>query len=334
MGKARVLVTGADGFIGSHLTEALVRQGHAVRAFALYNSFGSRGHLDSLPKDVLAEIEILSGDIRDPGSARAAVKGHEVVLHLAALIAIPYSYVAPDSYVDTNIKGTLNLLMAARDLGVRRFVHTSTSEVYGTAQYVPIDEAHPLNAQSPYAATKVGADQLAISFQRSFDMPVAVIRPFNTFGPRQSTRAVLPTIITQIAAGQNSIRLGNLSATRDFCYVRDTVAGFIAVAEADAAIGEVTNIGSGFEISIGDAANLIARLMGRDITIDVDDNRLRPTGSEVERLWAATEKAQRITSWRPAYAGLEGFERGMQETITWFSNPKNLERYDPTRYQL
>lgn len=334
MGKARVLVTGADGFIGSHLTEALVRQGHSVRAFALYNSFGSRGHLDSLPKDILAEIEIHSGDIRDPGSARAAVKGCDIVLHLAALIAIPYSYVAPDSYVDTNIKGTLNLLMAARDLGVSRFVHTSTSEVYGTAQYVPIDEAHPLNAQSPYAATKVGADQLAISFQRSFDMPVAVIRPFNTFGPRQSTRAVLPTIITQIAAGQNSIRLGNLSATRDFCYVQDTVAGFIAIAEADAAIGEVINIGSGFEISIGEAANLIARLMGRDITIDVDDNRLRPTGSEVERLWAATEKAQRITSWRPAYAGLAGFERGMQETITWFSNPKNLERYDPTRYQL
>ncbi|WP_374312305.1 NAD-dependent 4,6-dehydratase LegB [Dongia sp.] len=334
MGKARVLITGADGFIGSHLTEAMVRQGYTVRALALYNSFGTRGHLDSLPQDVLSEVEILSGDIRDPGSARAAVKGCDIIQHLAALIAIPYSYVAPDSYVDTNIRGSLNLLMAARELGVSRFVQTSTSEVYGTAQYVPIDEAHPLNAQSPYAATKIGADQLAISFQRSFDMPVAVIRPFNTFGPRQSTRAVLPTIITQIAAGQNAIRLGNLSATRDFCYVRDTVDGFIAVAESDAAIGEVTNIGSGFEISIGDAANLIAQLMGRTIAIDVDDRRLRPTGSEVERLWAATDKAQRITSWRPAYAGRDGFARGMQETIAWFSNSKNLERYDPTRYQL
>lgn len=334
MGQARVLVTGADGFIGSHLTEALVRAGHKVRAFTLYNSFGTRGHLDALPKEILAEIEVHAGDIRDPGSARTAVKGSDRIFHLAALIAIPYSYVAPDSYVDTNITGTLNLLMAARDEGVSTFVHTSTSEVYGTAQYVPIDEAHPLNAQSPYAATKVGADQLALSFQRSFDMPVSVIRPFNTFGPRQSTRAVLPTIITQIAAGQNSIRLGNLTATRDFCYVRDTVAGFIAIAESKATIGEVTNIGSGFEISVGDAANLIAKLMGHEITINVDDDRLRPVNSEVERLWAATDKAQRITAWRPAYAGLEGFGRGMQETITWFTNPKNLERYDPARYQL
>ena len=334
MGQARVLVTGADGFIGSHLTEALVRAGHKVRAFVLYNSFGTRGHLDALPKEILAEIEVHAGDIRDSSSARVAVEGCGTIFHLAALIAIPYSYVAPDSYVDTNIRGTLNLLTAARNAGIARFVHTSTSEVYGTAQYVPIDEAHPLNSQSPYAATKVGADQLALSFHRSFDMPLAVIRPFNTFGPRQSTRAVLPTIITQIASGQNSIRLGNVAATRDFCYVHDTVAGFIAVAESDVAIGEVTNIGSSFEISIGDAATLIAQLMGRQITIEVDDIRLRPANSEVERLFASTEKAKRITTWRPKYAGIKGFERGMQETISWFSNPKNLEHYDPTRYQL
>lgn len=334
MSSTRILVTGADGFIGSHLTEALIRAGHPVRAFSLYNSYGTRGHLDGLPKDVLDAIEIHSGDIRDPGSVRAAVKGCDIVLHLAALIAIPYSYGAPDSYVATNITGTLNLLSAARDFGVSRFVHTSTSEVYGTAQYVPIDEAHPLNAQSPYAATKVGADQLAISFQRSFALPVAVIRPFNTFGPRQSARAVIPTIITQIAAGKTSIRLGNLSATRDFCFVRDTTAGFIAVMKADAAIGEVTNIGSNFEISIGDTANLIAQLMQRDISIDVEEARLRPTNSEVERLWASTDKAQRITAWRPAYAGRDGFSRGLEETIAWFTDPRNLERYDPNRYQV
>lgn len=334
MGNARILVTGADGFIGSHLVEALVRLGHPVRSMVLYNSFGTRGHLDSLDPEITKELEFHTGDIRDPGSARAAVKGCDIVLNLAALIAIPYSYVAPDSYVDTNIRGTLNLLNAARDFGVERFVHTSTSEVYGTAQYVPIDEKHPLNAQSPYAATKVAADQLAISYQRSFALPAAVIRPFNTFGPRQSTRAVLPTIITQLAAGKSSIRLGNIDATRDFCFVRDTVAGFIAVMNSAEAIGEVTNIGSGFEISIRDSAQLIADLMGRQLHIDIDNDRLRPADSEVERLWAATEKAQRITDWRPAYAGIEGFKRGMSETITWFSDPRNLMRYDPSRYQL
>ena len=334
MSYPKILVTGAEGFIGSHLTEALVRKGYSVRALSLYNSFGTLGHLDGLPKDVLDAIDIHIGDIRDPGSARAAVKNCHIILHLAALIAIPYSYVAPDSYIATNIVGTLNLLTAARDLNIERFVHTSTSEVYGTAQYVPIDEAHPLNAQSPYAASKVGADQLALSFQRSFGLPVSVIRPFNTFGPRQSTRAVLPTIITQVAAGKSTIRLGNLTATRDFCYVLDTVAGFIAVMGAEGAIGEVTNIGSNFEISIGEAARLIAKLMEREISIEVDDRRLRPSNSEVERLWAATDKAQSITDWRPNYGGLEGFERGMKETIVWFSNKKNLERYDSSRYQL
>jgi dTDP-glucose 4,6-dehydratase len=242
--------------------------------------------------------------------------------------------VAPESYVDTNVNGTLNLLTAARDLGVGKFVHTSTSEVYGTAQYVPIDEKHPLNAQSPYAATKVGADQMAIAFQRSFGLPVAVIRPFNTFGPRQSARAVLPTIITQIASGQNEIRLGNLTATRDFCYVKDTVAGFIAVMRAEKAVGEVTNIGSDFEVSIGDAADIIAELMGRQITIRVDEARLRPDASEVERLWAATEKAKALTDWQPQYSGREGFKRGLTETIAWFKDPRNLAGYDPSRYQV
>jgi dTDP-glucose 4,6-dehydratase len=256
------------------------------------------------------------------------------VLHLAALIAIPYSYAAPESYVDTNVKGTLNLLSAAKELGVKKFVHTSTSEVYGTAQYVPIDEKHPLNAQSPYAATKVGADQMAIAFQRSFGLAVAVIRPFNTFGPRQSARAVLPTIITQIASGKNEIRLGNLKATRDFCYVNDTVAGFLAVMRSEKAVGEVTNVGSDFEVSIGDAADIIAELMGRKITIRVDEERLRPDASEVERLWAATDKAKALTDWRPQYSGREGFQRGLTETIAWFNDPRNLAGYDPSRYQV
>jgi NAD dependent epimerase/dehydratase len=334
MAESRILVTGADGFIGSHLVETLVRQGAQVRAFCLYNSFGTRGHLDRLDEEVRSKIEFFTGDIRDGGSARAAVQGCDIVLHLAALIAIPYSYAAPQSYVDTNVTGTLNLLTAARDLGVRKFVHTSTSEVYGTAQYVPIDEKHPLNAQSPYAASKVGADQMALSFQRSFELPVAVIRPFNTFGPRQSARAVLPTIITQIAGGMNEIRLGNLKATRDFCYVKDTVAGFIAVMRSDRAVGEVTNIGSDFEVSIGDAADIIAELMGREITISVDEQRLRPDASEVERLWAATDKAKALTDWQPRYSGREGFKRGLAETITWFKDPRNLAGYDPSRYQV
>ena len=334
MAEDRILVTGADGFIGSHLTETLVRQGAKVRAFCLYNSFGTRGHLDRLDPEVQAKIEFFTGDIRDSGSARAAVHGCDTVLHLAALIAIPYSYAAPESYVDTNVKGTLNLLSAAKELEVKKFVHTSTSEVYGTAQYVPIDEKHPLNAQSPYAATKVGADQMAIAFQRSFGLAVAVIRPFNTFGPRQSARAVLPTIITQIASGKNEIRLGNLKATRDFCYVKDTVAGFIAVMRSAQAVGEVTNIGSDFEVSIGDAADIIAELMGRKISIRVDEERLRPDASEVERLWAATEKAKALTEWRPQYAGREGFQRGLAETIAWFKDPRNLAGYDPTRYQV
>ena len=276
---SRVLVTGADGFIGSHLTEHLVRLGADVRAFVYYNSFNSWGWLDESPPDVKRSLDVFAGDIRDPHGVRTAMRGCDVVLHLAALIAIPYSYHSPDTYVDTNVKGTLNVLQAARDLGVARVVHTSTSEVYGTARFVPITEEHPLQGQSPYSASKIGADQMALSFHRSFATPVTVIRPFNTYGPRQSARAVIPTIITQLLAGAREIRLGALHPTRDFNFVRDTVRGFVEVARCDAAVGDVVNIGSGFVISIGDTARLIADVMGRDVAVRCDDERLRPAAS-------------------------------------------------------
>ncbi|WP_035691802.1 NAD-dependent 4,6-dehydratase LegB [Azospirillum halopraeferens] len=327
LAKARILVTGADGFIGSHLVEALVAAGSNVRAFVQYNSFGHWGWLDQAPESVRSAIEVVAGDVRDPTCVLDAMRGCNVVLHLAALIAIPYSYRAPGSYVDTNVTGTLNVLEAARALGVERVVHTSTSEVYGTARYVPIDEEHPLQAQSPYAASKIGADQLALSYQRSFDVPVAVIRPFNTYGPRQSARAVIPTIITQIAAGATVIRLGALHPTRDFSFVADTASGFMAVARADAAIGQVTNIGSGFEITVGDTARLIAELMDREVRIEHEDARLRPAASEVERLFADIRRAGETLGWTPAYGGAEGFRRGLQHTIAWFSDPANLMRY-------
>ena len=330
----RTLVTGADGFIGSHLVETLVQRGCDVRAFVLYNSFGSRGWLDRCDPATLREIEVFAGDIRDPYGVREAVRGCDVVFHLAALVAIPYSYHSPDTYVDTNVKGTLNVVQAARELGVQRVVHTSTSEVYGTARSVPITEDHPLQGQSPYAASKIGADQIALSFHRSFDTPVAVIRPFNTYGPRQSARAVIPTIITQVAAGREELRLGALHPTRDFSYVSDTVDGFIRVAECDAAVGEVVNVGSGFEISIGNTAAMIASLMQRDVRIVTDDQRLRPTTSEVERLWAGTDKAVALLGHRPAYAGLEGLRRGLIETITWFTDPANLVGYRPDQYAI
>lgn len=329
----KVLVTGADGFIGSHLVERLVARGADVRAFVQYNSFGHRGWLDDAPAAVRDSIEVVAGDVRDRGSVRAAMTGCTTVLHLAALIAIPYSYTAPASYVDTNVVGTLNVLEAARELGTPRVVHTSTSEVYGTARYVPIDEEHPLQAQSPYAASKIGADQLALSFHRSFGTPVAVIRPFNTYGPRQSARAVIPAIITQLAAGQDRIRLGALSPTRDFSFVEDTADGFIAVAESADTPGQVINVGSGFEISVGDTARLIAELMGRAVAIDCEAERLRPPGSEVERLFAATGKAARLTAWHPAHGGLDGFRRGLERTIAWFADPANRTRY-PSGYQI
>jgi len=330
----KLLVTGADGFIGSHLTEELVRQGYDVRAFVLYNSFNSWGWLDHCAEDVGGQFEVFAGDIRDPNGVRTAMKDCDRVLHLAALIAIPYSYHSPDTYVDTNIKGTLNVLQAARDLDVSKIVHTSTSEVYGTAQFVPITEQHPLQGQSPYSASKIGADQIALSFYRSFGTPVSVIRPFNTYGPRQSARAVIPTIITQIANGKRQIKLGAVHPTRDFNYVADTVLGFIAMLQADASIGEVINIGSNFEISIGDTARTIAEAMGVEIEVVTDEQRLRPGKSEVERLWASNDKAYNLLGWTPKYGGLEGFRRGLAKTSEWFREPSNLAAYKADIYNL
>jgi len=330
----KVLVTGADGFIGSHLTEALARRNHDIRAFVFYNSFNSWGWLDHVPKAVRDSLDVFSGDIRDPYGVKTAMQGCDAVLHLAALIAIPYSYHSPETYVDTNIKGTLNVLQAARELGVRRVIHTSTSEVYGTARFVPITEEHPLHGQSPYSATKIGADQLAYSFHAAFGLPVVIARPFNTYGPRQSARAVIPTIISQIASGKRRIDLGALTPTRDFNYVHDTVAAFIAVLESDAGVGDVVNFGSNFEISIGDTAHLIAEAMGAKIEIHTDAARLRPAASEVERLCADNRKAAALFGWKPAYSGREGLKRGLQETAAWFTDPANLARYKTDRYNI
>ena len=309
----KVLVTGADGFIGSHLVEKLLEEGYSVRAFTYYNSFNTWGWLDTFPKEKLNEIEIFSGDIRDPNGVREAMKGMDWVFHLAALIAIPFSYHSPDSYVDTNIKGTLNVLQAARDLSTEKIMVTSTSEVYGTAQYVPIDEKHPFQGQSPYSATKIGADRLAESFYRSFNLPVAIVRPFNTFGPRQSARAVIPTIISQLLAGKTEIKLGSLTPTRDFNYVKDTVAGFLAIAESDRTIGEEINIATQKEISIGELAEEIIRQINPDARIVCDEQRLRPEKSEVNRLLGCNEKIRKLTAWNPQYS----FEKGIEETIKW-----------------
>jgi len=327
-----VLITGADGFIGSHLTEALVRAGYETRAFVFYNSFNSWGWLDRCASDVDGKFEVFQGDVRDPNGVRAATKGCDAVLHLAALIAIPYSYHSPDAYVDTNIKGTLNILQAARDLGVELVVSTSTSEVYGTARFVPITEEHPLQGQSPYSATKIGADQIALSFYRSFGTPVSLLRPFNTYGPRQSARAIIPTVISQIASGARKIKLGSEHPTRDFTYVADTVTGFLSTLKATDIIGETINVGSEFEISIGDTARLIAEVMGADIEIEIDEERIRPEKSEVERLLADTSKAKNLLNWAPRYAGREGFRRGITETAEWFCDSANLARYKPQLY--
>ncbi|MGQ0684312.1 NAD-dependent 4,6-dehydratase LegB [Bradyrhizobium sp.] len=331
---SKVLVTGADGFIGSHLTEALVRAGKDVRAFVLYNSFNSYGWLDNCAPDIKGHFEVFAGDIRDPHGVRTAMQGCDAVLHLAALIAIPYSYHSPDTYVDTNIKGTLNVIQAARELETAKVVHTSTSEVYGTARFVPITEDHPLQGQSPYSASKIGADQIAMSFYLSFGTPVAVVRPFNTYGPRQSARAVIPTIITQIANGKRSIALGATSPTRDFNYVGDTVAGFIAALNSEQAIGETINLASNFEISIGDIASAIAELMGAKINIVTEEQRLRPEKSEVERLWGSNDKAAALLGWQPKYGGLDGLHRGLGETIAWFANDANLSRYKSDLYNI
>ena len=330
----RVLVTGADGFIGSHLVEGLVRAGVPVRAFVFYNSFNSWGWLDHCDADVRGQFEVFAGDVRDPHGVRQAMQGCDAVLHLAALIAIPYSYHSPDTYVDTNIKGTLNVLQAARDLSLARVVHTSTSEVYGTARAVPITEEHPLQGQSPYSASKIGADQIALSFYASFETPVVVIRPFNTYGPRQSARAVIPAVITQVASGRRQIHLGAVHPTRDFSFVTDTVAGFIAALRAERVVGEVINLGSGFEISIGDTAKAIGEVMGTTVEVMLDEQRLRPGKSEVERLFASNAKAKSLLNWSPAYGGLDGFKRGLAHTVEWFRDPANLARYKADAYNL
>ncbi|SFL84229.1 NAD-dependent 4,6-dehydratase LegB [Salibacterium qingdaonense] len=331
----KILITGADGFIGSHLTETMIRAGYDVRAFVQYNSFNSWGWLDDSPEELQHSLDVFSGDIRDPHGVKEAVKECDAVLHLASLIAIPYSYHSPDTYVDTNIKGTLNVMQAAREQNVKKVVHTSTSEVYGTAQYVPIDENHPIQGQSPYAASKIGADQIALSFYRSFDLPVAVIRPFNTYGPRQSARAVIPTIITQLAAGKTDIKLGSIHPTRDFNYIDDTVTGFIHMMKHEASIGEVINIGSNYEVSIGDLVDYIVEVMDvSSLTIETEDQRIRPAKSEVERLWAANQKAKELIRWEPNYSGVEGLKRGLKQTADWFLQKQNLKNYRTERYNI
>jgi NAD dependent epimerase/dehydratase len=326
----KVLVTGADGFIGSHLVEALLNESCAVRAFVYYNSFNSWGWLDTLPGEVQKKIEIFTGDIRDSNCVRKAVEGCDIVFHLAALIAIPFSYAAPDSYVDTNIKGTLNVLQAARDYKCSKVLVTSTSEVYGTARYVPIDENHPFQGQSPYSASKIGADRLAESFYRSFGLPVTIVRPFNTFGPRQSARAVIPTIITQLLSGQKAIRLGRLHPTRDFNYVKDTVRGFVEIAKSEKTFGEEINIATQVEITIGELAHELVRLINPAATIITDDDRLRPPKSEVERLLGSNQKILSLTDWKPKYS----FSQGLAETIEWFRVEKNAARYKTDIYNV
>lgn len=322
------LITGADGFIGSHLAELLVQEGYTVRALAQYNSFNSWGWLDDV--DCKKDIEVISGDVRDPHFCKSITKNVDVVFHLAALIAIPYSYVAPDSYVDTNVKGTLNICQAALENRVKRVIHTSTSEVYGTAQYVPIDEKHPLQPQSPYSASKIAADAMAMSFFNAFDLPVTIARPFNTYGPRQSARAVIPTIIGQIASGQKQIMLGDVSPTRDFNYVTDTCRGFLALARCEKAIGETVNIGSNFEISVADTLDLIRELMGSDVEFIADAQRLRPGKSEVFRLWCDNSRIRELTDFRPEY----DIRSGLQATIDWFTRPGNLAKYKTGIYNI
>lgn len=334
MKNEKILVTGADGFIGSHLVETLVKDGYDTRAFVQYNSLNSWGWLDHPLPEIAGKFEVVAGDIRDPHGVQNAMEGCTTVMHLAALIAIPFSYHSPDSYVATNMTGTLNVLQAARRLGTQRVVCTSTSEVYGTAQFVPITEDHPLNAQSPYAATKIASDQLALSFQKSFGTAVTVLRPFNTYGPRQSARAVIPTIIGQISAGARVLKLGALSPTRDFTFVHDTAKGFIQAAGCDAALGKVVNIGSSFEISIGDTVELIAKVMGVDVEIQTDEARMRPADSEVERLFAGVDMAKNLFGWAPEFGGVDGFEKGIEATAEWFQDPKNLASYKTKQFNL
>lgn len=324
----KILVTGSDGFIGSHLTEELVKAGYQVKAFVYYNSFNTWGWLDTLPSDVMKNVEIFQGDVRDPNGVKEAMKGTAAVFHLAALIAIPFSYHSPDTYVDTNIKGTLNILQAAREQDLERVLVTSTSEVYGTAQYVPMDEKHPFQGQSPYSATKIGADRLAESFYRSFQLPVSIVRPFNTFGPRQSARAVIPTIITQLLAGKEKIHLGSLTPTRDFNYVKDTVNGFIKIYESEKTIGEEINIATQHEISIGELAEELIRQINPNAKIVCDEERLRPEKSEVNRLLGSNKKIKELTDWKPIYS----FKEGLSETISFFKD--NMDKYKPDIYNI
>lgn len=326
----KVLVTGADGFIGSHLVERLVEKGLDVRAFVFYNSFNSWGWLDSIDKKILKNIEIYQGDIRDPNSIRDALKDIDIVFHLAALIAIPFSYMSPDSYIDTNIKGTLNVLQASKLLNTKRILVTSTSEVYGSAKYVPIDEKHPLQGQSPYSASKIGADKISESFYRSFNLPISIVRPFNTYGPRQSARAVIPTIITQLLSGKEEIKLGSLSPTRDFTYVKDTIEGFIEIAKSDLTIGEEINIASAKEISIKDLAEELIKQINPNAKIISDDNRFRPEKSEVTRLLGDNTKIKSLTNWKPEYS----FKDGIRETIEWFKSYENLSKYKSNIYNI
>lgn len=332
--KKKFLVTGADGFIGSHLTELLLKEGHEVRALCYYNSLGSWGWLDDVQENLKVGLEVKLGDIRDPFFMREMVKDVDYVLHLAALIAIPFSYLAPQSYVDTNVTGTLNVLNACRESKVKRIIVTSTSEVYGSAQYVPMDEIHPLQAQSPYAASKIGADQIALSFNKSFGLPVTVLRPFNTFGPRQSARAVIPTIIGQVLTASSEIHLGSISPTRDFTFVEDTAKGFLQVALSQNVEGQVINIGSEFEISIEDIAKEIMSVVGKNLRITTDESRIRPENSEVNRLFCNAEKARRMIQWNPVHSGKLGFKKGLSKTIDWFSSPENLKKYKFSTYNV
>lgn len=328
MKNKTILVTGADGFIGSHLTEMLVKQGAKVKALSQYNSFNYWGWLEDI--DCLDNIEVLNGDIRDPHYCKHITKNVDIVFHLAALIAIPYSYVAPSSYVDTNVTGTLNIVQACLENNIQRVIHTSTSEVYGTAQYVPIDEKHPIQPQSPYSASKIGADNMAMSFYNAFNLPVTIVRPFNTYGPRQSARAVIPTIITQIANGEKSIKLGDVSPTRDFNYVEDTCRGFIELASCQEAIGETVNIGSNYEISVGDTLDLIKEIMNSDVEFITDEQRIRPEKSEVFRLWCDNTKIKRLTGFEPKYS----IKDGLEQTIEWFKNKENLKKYKANIYNV
>ncbi len=334
MSNKKILVTGAGGFIGSHVTECLIKEGYKVKAFVEYNSFNSWGWLDFVSKDILSEVEIFSGDVRDPFGVKKAMESCSNVLHLAALIGIPYSYHSPESYLETNVKGTLNIVQAARDLGIERVIHTSTSEVYGTAQYVPIDEKHPLQPQSPYSASKIAADQIALSYYHSFDLPVSIIRPFNTYGPRQSARAIIPTVITQITQGMKEIKLGSLEPTRDFTYVVDTANAFVKALDAPNIIGKTINLGTNFEISIASLVQMIAKIMNADISVVADTERVRPKNSEVERLWSDNTLAKKLLEWQPQFSDTDGLRKGLEKTIHWFSDPANQKMYKPGIYNL